>query len=140
MLSCRAEPRTSSTAEDYGHRTLTAVHIAGLSCLIDDVVHHIDDEVHEGHVDDRTHTRQSSTDSTARDGILRDRGITYTFAPELFKHTDGSTEVTSIDTDIFTDEEYILIPTHLFAHRFDDRIAYGHHLCFLSFYHNSLFV
>ena len=87
MLSSRAQTRASSTAEDNGHRTLTTVHIAGLSGLVHDVVHHVHDEVHEGYVDDRTHPRQSSTDSTTRDSILGDRRITYTLTTEFLQHT-----------------------------------------------------
>ena len=61
--------------------------ISGLSGLVHDVVHHIHDEVHKGHVDDRTHPRQSSTDSTTRDSVLGDRRVTYTLATEFLQHT-----------------------------------------------------
>src|SRR6185312_15228983 len=104
---------TGRPTNDHRHRhTRAPVHLA---CHVDDLVEATGDEVDELHLRNGTHAHQGRPYSGTDDGRFRHRRIYHALGTKLLQETGAYFECAAVRAYIFSQEEYGLITSHLFA-------------------------
>ena len=126
VLRGRADASPCGGTKHHRYLPFPPIHVSGLGRLINNIIHHVNDKVHERHVYNGAHPRHRGTNGGTRYGIFGNGSIAHPLFAKLLEHPDGCTEVASENTYVFPHQKHVLIATHLFGHSHDNSIANGH--------------
>ena len=105
---------------------LTARHIEGLRCRIDELIHRLHGEI-EGHeFDNGLEAGERGTDAEASKAMFGNRRVDHALGTKLLQQPLGHLVCTLILGDLFAHDEDIFVATHFLRHCVAQGLAHGH--------------
>ena len=110
----------------YDHRDWQTPSIGRRAGDRHNLVEPIGDEVHELHLDNRSHTIKRCADGRADNRSLTDWCINDALCTEFIEEALGDFERATVGSDVFTNHEHAIITTHFMSHCISNCFEVGH--------------
>src|SRR5713226_897520 len=125
VVMASADATAERRADRHRDGELASGPVAHLRGLGNDLVERRVDEVHELDLGDRTkavegHPDRGPNDSSLREGRIEDA------VGEFVQEALRATEDAAVAADVFSEDDYAVVPSHLFAQRVVDRLDHRH--------------
>ena len=125
VLSRGRQPCSGTRGDRERQRGLAAEHVLQLRCLVHDLIHGNEDEVHEHQVHNGPQSADCCPSAEAHDGLLANRRVHYPHIAEALVQPAERTEHSPGSADVLTGHEHIRVGLHHLCEPFGESGSVG---------------